>query len=105
MIRIAVIIGSIRPGRRGEAVARWVDEVAGRHSRGRRRPHAHGDPGLEAERAAGFGDALDAYAAGLPLGRLGHPDDVARVVLFAASDLAAYVSGSVIAADGGDVAR
>ncbi len=62
-------------------------------------------PGLEAERAAGFGYALDAYAAGLPLGRLGHPDDVARVVLFAASDLAAFVSGSVIAADSGDLAR
>ncbi|MDQ3783413.1 MAG: SDR family oxidoreductase [Actinomycetota bacterium] len=62
-------------------------------------------PGVEAERAAGFGDALDAYAAGLPLGRLGHPDDVACVVLFAASDLAAFVSGSVIAADGGDLAR
>ncbi|MER5422578.1 NADPH-dependent FMN reductase [Streptosporangium roseum] len=32
MIRIAVIVGSTRPGRRGEAVARWVAEVAGRHA-------------------------------------------------------------------------
>jgi NAD(P)H-dependent FMN reductase len=31
MIRIAVILGSTRPGRRGEAVARWVAEVAARH--------------------------------------------------------------------------
>jgi NAD(P)H-dependent FMN reductase len=30
MIRIAIIIGSTRPGRRGPAVARWVEEVAGR---------------------------------------------------------------------------
>lgn len=31
MTRIAVILGSTRPGRRGVAVARWVEEVAGRH--------------------------------------------------------------------------
>ncbi|MFJ6567700.1 NADPH-dependent FMN reductase [Streptomyces sp. NPDC091292] len=31
MTRIAVILGSTRPGRRGAAVARWVDEAAGRH--------------------------------------------------------------------------
>jgi NAD(P)H-dependent FMN reductase len=31
MARIAIIIGSTRPGRRGEAVARWVAEVAGQH--------------------------------------------------------------------------
>jgi len=30
MIRIAVIIGSTRPGRKGEAVARWVYEIAQR---------------------------------------------------------------------------
>src|SRR5437879_3279766 len=32
MIRIAVIIGSTRPRRRAHAVARWVQEVAGRHA-------------------------------------------------------------------------
>ncbi|MFJ5730049.1 NADPH-dependent FMN reductase [Streptomyces paradoxus] len=31
MTRIAVIVGSTRPGRRGHAVARWVAEVAARH--------------------------------------------------------------------------
>jgi NAD(P)H-dependent FMN reductase len=31
MIRIAIILGSTRPGRRVEDVARWVAEVAGRH--------------------------------------------------------------------------
>lgn len=31
MTRIAIIMGSTRPGRRGENVARWVSEVAGRH--------------------------------------------------------------------------
>ncbi|MET9067708.1 NADPH-dependent FMN reductase [Streptosporangium sandarakinum] len=32
MIRIAVVVGSTRPGRRGAGVARWVEEAAGRHA-------------------------------------------------------------------------
>ena len=32
MIRIAVIIGSTRPGRNGEAVAKWVYEIARKRS-------------------------------------------------------------------------
>ena len=39
-----------------------------------------------------------------PLGRHGVPDDVARVVLFLVSDLAAFVSGATIVIDGGDTA-
>ncbi len=30
MIKIAIVIGSTRPGRLGEAVARWVHQIAGR---------------------------------------------------------------------------
>lgn len=36
-----------------------------------------------------------------PLGRLGHPDDVARVALFLASDDAAYLNAVDIVVDGG----
>ena len=32
MIKIAIVIGSTRPGRNGEAVARWVHEQAGQRS-------------------------------------------------------------------------
>ncbi len=39
--------------------------------------------------------------AALPLGRLGVPDDVARVVVFLASDAASYITGQVISIDGG----
>jgi NAD(P)-dependent dehydrogenase (short-subunit alcohol dehydrogenase family) len=39
-----------------------------------------------------------------PLGRHGLPDDVARVVLFLASDLAAFVSGATIVVDAADTA-
>jgi NAD(P)-dependent dehydrogenase (short-subunit alcohol dehydrogenase family) len=40
-----------------------------------------------------------------PLGRLGEPDDVARVALFLASDDAAFVTGSIYTADGGMTAQ
>jgi NAD(P)H-dependent FMN reductase len=32
MLRIAIVIGSTRPGRKGEAVARWVHELAARRT-------------------------------------------------------------------------
>ena len=31
-LRIAIIIGSTRPGRNGEAVAKWVSEIAKKRS-------------------------------------------------------------------------
>ena len=37
----------------------------------------------------------------IPLNRFGHPDDIARAVLFCASDLAAFVTASTVFADGG----
>jgi NAD(P)-dependent dehydrogenase (short-subunit alcohol dehydrogenase family) len=40
-----------------------------------------------------------------PLGRAGRPDDVARVVLFCASDLSLFMTGSTLLVDGGDMAR
>lgn len=38
------------------------------------------------------------------LGRIGVPDDIARVVLFAATDMAAFMTGSTLLADAGEVA-
>ncbi len=37
----------------------------------------------------------------IPLGRLGRPDDIAKVVVFLASDLASYVTGASVLTDGG----
>ena len=45
-----------------------------------------------------FGDSF-------PIGRLGQPAELAQVVLFLASDEASYVTGALIAADGGQTAH
>jgi NAD(P)-dependent dehydrogenase (short-subunit alcohol dehydrogenase family) len=44
------------------------------------------------------------FARRLPVGRPGQPDEVARMALVLASDLASYVHGAVIPIDGGFLA-
>ncbi len=43
----------------------------------------------------------DAITGRIPLGRLGTPDDVAKAVLFMASDAAEYITGALLFVDGG----
>jgi len=64
-------------------------------------------PGVQIQRDAlgAVGVDLDARLHDNALGRAGTPDDIARVVLFAVSDLAGWVTGTVIAADAGRTAR
>jgi glucose 1-dehydrogenase len=40
-----------------------------------------------------------------PLGRMGEPDEVAKVVVFLSSDLASYISGQTIVVDGAATAQ
>ena len=44
---------------------------------------------------------LEALRAGIPLGRLGKPEDVARSAAFMMSDAASYITGQVLAVNGG----
>jgi NAD(P)-dependent dehydrogenase (short-subunit alcohol dehydrogenase family) len=66
-------------------------------------------PGTRARRADldddAYSEYLKATGAAKPLGRVGVPDDVGRVVLFCASDLSAFMTGSTLAVDAGDLAR
>ncbi|MFD6444767.1 SDR family NAD(P)-dependent oxidoreductase [Promicromonospora sp. NPDC060204] len=62
----------------------------------------------EAGRAQAEAAGIDPDAAGMDvmthslIGRLGTPDDIARVVLFAASDLSLIMTGSTLLADAGE---
>jgi 3-oxoacyl-[acyl-carrier protein] reductase len=56
--------------------------------------------GMQAERSVEF---IRAMERSVPLGRLGTPRDVAHSVLFLASDEAAYVTGTTIVIDGGQI--
>jgi len=47
------------------------------------------------------GKAQGDWAAQIPLGRVGTPEDVAAAVCFLASDEASYITGQVLAVNGG----
>jgi NAD(P)-dependent dehydrogenase (short-subunit alcohol dehydrogenase family) len=47
---------------------------------------------------------VNAIVAGIPAGRIGKPDDIARAVLFLASSDSDFVSGSIMYVDGGSTA-
>jgi len=44
---------------------------------------------------------LDRIRAQIPVGRLGAPDEIARVVAFLAADASAYITGQIWAVNGG----
>ena len=56
--------------------------------------------GVKEQRSTEFIKAMEAH---IPLGRLGTPEDVANAVTFLASDEAAYITGTTIIVDGGQI--
>ncbi|HXI43608.1 MAG TPA: glucose 1-dehydrogenase [Bryobacteraceae bacterium] len=50
-------------------------------------------------------EALEALAASHPIGRLGRPEELAKAVLFLASDDASFVTGTAMFVDGGQTAK
>lgn len=65
-------------------------------------------PGLIRTRltAASFSNAsiISEYFKHIPLGRGGEPEEVAQAVMFLASDLASFITGSTLVVDGGQMA-
>lgn len=56
---------------------------------------------IDTDMTADLGDAAQAVIAAIPLGRVGDPGDVAGVIGFLGSPAARYVTGAVVAVDGG----
>jgi len=65
-------------------------------------------PGIDLARGTNTGQNAETYkeflkqtASLIPLGRVSNADDIARVVYFCATDLALFMTGSVLMVDGG----
>jgi NAD(P)-dependent dehydrogenase (short-subunit alcohol dehydrogenase family) len=61
------------------------------------------NPAFE-ERMAATPGLRETFLAGIPLGRLGVPDDIRGPALFLASDASAFITGHVLPLDGGNLA-
>lgn len=61
------------------------------------------NPGLEARMAADP-TLRDRFLSGIPAGRLGRPDDIRGLAVLLASDASAWITGTLIPMDGGNLA-
>jgi NAD(P)-dependent dehydrogenase (short-subunit alcohol dehydrogenase family) len=56
-------------------------------------------------RFTGTDERKAGLVAGVPLKRVGRPEEIAQTIVFVASDKASYITGASIAVDGGKLAR
>jgi NAD(P)-dependent dehydrogenase (short-subunit alcohol dehydrogenase family) len=62
------------------------------------------NPGLE-ERMMADPTLKAMFLRGIPIGRLGRPDDIKGLAIFLASDASAWITGALIPMDGGNLAQ
>jgi 3-oxoacyl-[acyl-carrier protein] reductase len=86
------------------AVAHFTTNLAARYGRHGIRVNGMG-PDLtqtpQVDYLTGYEESDDLWTSWAPVGRLGWPEDQARVALFLASDMSAFVTGHNIPVDGG----
>lgn len=74
----------------------WVNAVA---------PGGIATPGVQSVSKAPAGvdmsKMLEGFLAKIPMHRMGEPDDIGKVVLFLASDMSSYMTGTQVVVDGG----
>lgn len=75
----------------------WVNAIApgGIATPGVAKMQGPAQPGVDMKAS------MDAFMAKIPMHRMGEPDEIGKVVLFLASDMASYMTGSQIVVDGG----
>jgi NAD(P)-dependent dehydrogenase (short-subunit alcohol dehydrogenase family) len=56
------------------------------------------------DRFTGTPENKTALIGGVPLGRIGKPDDIATAVLFLAADTSSFITGQIVTVDGGKTA-
>jgi NAD(P)-dependent dehydrogenase (short-subunit alcohol dehydrogenase family) len=61
------------------------------------------NPGLE-QRMAAHPQLREKFLGGIPVGRLGQPDDIKGLAIFLASDASSWITGTLIPMDGGNLA-
>ena len=67
-------------------------------------PSLHGRMAVMAETLGSTDAARDWFIARQPMGRLGHPNEIASLVLYLLSDAGAYATGQPFIVDGGTIA-
>jgi NAD(P)-dependent dehydrogenase (short-subunit alcohol dehydrogenase family) len=55
-------------------------------------------------RFTGTAERKAVLASGVPLGRVGQPEEIARAILFVATDAASFLTGQIVTVDGGKTA-